>query len=60
MMTAASTSLIPLYPEAESTITSYAAASQLVTSFIGTYVMVFLSIPLMNFMYKIFKKEKAI
>ena len=60
MMTAASTSLIPLYPEAESTITSYAAASKLVTSFIGTYVMVFLSIPLMNFMYKIFKKEKAI
>lgn len=60
MMTAASTSLIPLYPGAESTITSYAAASQLVTSFMGTYVMVFLSIPLMNLMYKVFKKERAI
>ncbi|MBS6500703.1 MAG: DUF3100 domain-containing protein [Clostridium sp.] len=60
MMTAASTSLIPLYAGSESTITSYAAASQLVTSFMGTYIMVFLSIPLMNFMYKIFKKEKAI
>ncbi len=60
MMTAASSSLIPLYPGSESTITSYAAAAQLVTSFMGTYIMVFFSIPLMNFLFKVFKKERAI
>lgn len=60
MMTAASSSIIPLYPDAETTITSYAAAAQLITSFMGTYVMVFLSIPLMNFFYKLLKKERAI
>lgn len=60
MMTAASTAVAGLYPDQTATITAYAAAAQLVTSFMGTYVMVFLSIPLMNVMYKIFKKEKAI
>lgn len=60
MMTAASSSIVGLHPEFADTITSFAGASQLVTSFMGTYVMVFLSIPLMNFMYKLFKKERAI
>lgn len=60
MMTAASSSLVGLYPNDAETITSFAAASQLVTSFMGTYVMVFLSIPLMNVMYRFFKKERAI
>lgn len=60
MMTAASSSLVPIYPNDAETITSFAAASQLVTSFMGTYVMVFLSIPLMNVMYKLMKKERAI
>ena len=60
MMTAASTAVAGLYPDDTSTITAYAAAAQLVTSFMGTYVMVFLSIPLMNVMYRLFKKETAI
>ncbi len=60
MMTAASTSLMGIFPEAAETITSFSAASQLVTSFMGTYVMVFLSVPLMNFIFKRVKKERAI
>lgn len=60
MMTAASSSIIGIYPDHESTIISFAAASQLVTSFMGTYVMVFLSIPLVNFIYKLFTGKRAI
>lgn len=60
MMTAASSSLVGLYPQYSETITSFAGASQLVTSFMGTYVMVFLSVPVMNFIYKLIKKERAI
>lgn len=60
MMTAASTSLLGLFPDAEITITSFSAAAQLVTSFMGTYVMVFLSVPLMNFIFKRVRKERAI
>lgn len=60
MMTASSSAIVGLYPEHASTITSFAGASQLVTSFMGTYVMVFVSIPLMNAMYRVFKKERAI
>lgn len=60
MMTAASSAIVALYPNMQESITSYAAAAQLVTSFIGTYVMVFLSIPLLNVMYRLFTKEKAI
>lgn len=51
MMTAASSSLVAIYPEQETTILSYAAASQLLTSFIGTYTMVFVAVPLQRFMY---------
>lgn len=60
MMTAASSSLIPLYPNHAETIFSYAAASQLITSFMGTYIMVFLSIPLMNVIFNLLTKENAI
>lgn len=60
MMTAASSAIVAIYPAFQESITSYAAASQLVTSFIGTYVMVFLSIPLLNVMYRLFTKDKKI
>lgn len=60
MMTAASSAIVAIYPAMQDSITSYAAAAQLVTSFIGTYVMVFLSIPLLNIMYRLFTKDKAI
>lgn len=51
MMTAASSSLAALVPKHSDTILSFAAASQLLTSFIGTYIMYFLAVPLQRFMY---------
>ncbi|MBA1392578.1 DUF3100 domain-containing protein, partial [Lactobacillus sp. XV13L] len=51
MMTAASTSLAALVPQHSDIILSFAAASQLLTSFIGTYIMYFLAVPLQRFMY---------
>ncbi|GGP07083.1 DUF3100 domain-containing protein [Oceanobacillus neutriphilus] len=52
MMSAASATLVARVPEMESTILAYASASQLLTSFIGTFTMVFLAAPLQQFMYK--------
>ncbi|WP_025681804.1 DUF3100 domain-containing protein [Paenibacillus massiliensis] len=52
MMTGASSALIAINPEMTETINGYAAASQLLTSFLGTYTMVFLAVPLQRFMYK--------
>lgn len=52
MMSAASATLAARLPEMESTILAYAAASQLLTSFVGTFTMVFLAAPLQRFMYK--------
>ena len=51
MMTAASSALAALVPKHSETILSFAAASQLLTSFIGTYIMYFLAVPLQRFMY---------
>ncbi|MGX7349063.1 DUF3100 domain-containing protein [Dolosicoccus paucivorans] len=58
MMTAASASLASLMPTEEmaETVRSYAAASQLLTSFLGTYMMVFVAIPLQRFMYNLLAK----
>lgn len=53
MMTAASSSLVATMPDMESTIIAYASASQLLTSFLGTFTMVFLAVPLQRFMYKL-------
>lgn len=59
MMTASSATLIERVPEMESTILGYAAASQLLTSFLGTFTMVFLAVPLQRFLYnKLTKKKK--
>ncbi|MFD2629945.1 DUF3100 domain-containing protein [Oceanobacillus kapialis] len=52
MMSAASATLVARIPEMESTILAYASASQLLTSFLGTFTMVFLAAPLQRFMYK--------
>lgn len=51
MMTAASSALVAIHPEKAETIRAYAAASQLLTSFIGTFTMVFIAVPLQKFMY---------
>lgn len=56
MMSAASATLVARIPEMESTILAYASASQLLTSFLGTFTMVFLAAPLQRFMYKTFTR----
>ena len=58
MMTAASSTLAAQAPELQDTIVSYAAASQLLTSFIGTYTMVFLAVPLQRGMYNLMMRGK--
>ncbi|MGX4668546.1 DUF3100 domain-containing protein [Cerasibacillus sp. JNUCC 74] len=59
MMSAASATLVARVPEMESTILAYASASQLLTSFLGTFTMVFLAAPLQRFMYnKLVRGEK--
>lgn len=52
MMSAASATLVARVPEMENTILAYASASQLLTSFIGTFTMVFLAAPLQQVVYK--------
>ena len=51
MMTGASSGLVAVYPHMEETIRAYAAASQMLTSFLGTFSMVFLAVPLQRFIY---------
>lgn len=58
MMTAASSTLAAQTPDLQDTIVSYAAASQLLTSFIGTYTMVFLAVPLQRAMYNLMMRGK--
>jgi len=58
MMTAASSTLAAQTPDLQDTIVSYAAASQLLTSFIGTYTMVFLAVPLQRFLYNLLMRGK--
>ena len=58
MMTAASSTLAAQTPDLQDTIVSYAAASQLLTSFIGTYTMVFLAVPLQRAMYNLMMRGR--
>src|SRR5690606_30864966 len=58
MMTAASSTLAAQVPDLQDTIVSYAAASQLLTSFIGTYTMVFLAVPLQRAFYNLMMRGK--
>lgn len=53
MMTAAASSVAAIVPEQAETIMAYASASQLLTSFLGTYTMVFLAVPLQRFFYNL-------
>lgn len=58
MMTAASSTLAAHEPAQAEQVLSYAAASQLLTSFVGTYVMVFLAAPLQNALYNLLMRGK--
>ncbi|MHA6258831.1 DUF3100 domain-containing protein [Sporosarcina sp. CAU 1771] len=51
MMVASSSTLVARVPEMEQTILAYAATSQMLTSFLGTFTMVLLAVPLQRFMY---------
>ncbi len=57
MMAASSSALIAHFPEMSEEITAFAATSNLLTSFLGTYSMLFLAAPLQNFMYKLLTKR---
>lgn len=53
MMTAASASLASAVPELSESILAYAATSNMLTGVTGLYSVVFLGLPLVNFMYKL-------
>ena len=52
MMAGASSALAATLPQEAGMISAYAAASQLLTSFLGTFTMIFLAVPLQHFMYR--------
>ncbi|MGL4589565.1 MAG: DUF3100 domain-containing protein [Mycoplasmatales bacterium] len=52
MMSASSAALVAAVPDQEATILSYAATSQLLTSTLGTYTMLFVAIPLQKLFYE--------
>lgn len=52
MMTAASSSLAAAVPEMKETILAYAATSNMLTGITGLYSVIFLGIPIANFLYK--------
>lgn len=58
MMVAASSTLVARVPEMEETILAYAATSQMLTSFLGTFMMVLLAAPLQRFMYRHLLRRK--
>lgn len=58
MMSAASATLVAVVPDMESTILAYASASQLLTSFLGTFTMIFLAAPLQRFMYRVMVRSE--
>lgn len=57
MMAAASSSLTATMPEYADTISAYASASQLLTSFLGTFTMLFLAVPLQRRLYKLLTRK---
>ena len=57
MMAASSSALIAHFPAMSDEISAFAATSNLLTSFLGTYSMLFLAVPLQNFMYKTLTKR---
>lgn len=57
MMAGSSSALIAVLPQHEEVIQAYASASQLLTSFLGTYTMVFVAVPLQRLMYKYLTKK---
>ncbi|RDW22168.1 hypothetical protein CWR48_00205 [Oceanobacillus arenosus] len=54
LMTAAASSLVAIQPDMENVMLWYAATSQSLTRFIGTYTRVFFAVPLKRIVYTIY------
>jgi len=59
MMTASSTALSEAVPEMKETILAYAATSNMLTGVTGMYSVIFLGLPLVNFLYKKFGPKEV-
>lgn len=57
MMAASSAALIAASPQSADIVSAYAGASQLLTSFLGTYTMFFIALPMQKFIYTKLTKE---
>ena len=58
MMTASSSALAEAVPAMKDTILAYAATSNMLTGVTGMYSVIFLGLPLVNFLYKKFTRKK--
>ena len=59
MMTAALAPLVEMYPAKKELLTAYAAASNMLSGLDGTYMCVFLSLPLSNWLVKVMGVKDA-
>ena len=59
MMAAATSSIIAAHPEWEETVRAYAAAANLLTSVIGIYFALFISLPVTIKVYEFFTGDKG-
>jgi hypothetical protein len=59
MMTASSSALAEVVPSMKDTILAYAATSNMLTGVTGMYSVIFLGLPLVNFLYKKFGPKEA-
>ena len=59
MMAAATSSIIVVHPEWEETVRAYAAAANLLTSVIGIYFALFVSLPVTIKVYEFFTGDKG-
>lgn len=59
MMAASTSSIIAIHPEWEETVRAYAAASNLLTSVVGIYFALFVSLPVTIKVYEFFTRDKG-
>lgn len=59
MMAAATGSILAVYPEQAETIQAYAAAANLLTSVVGVYFALFISLPITIKVYEFFTRDKG-
>ena len=59
MMAASMSSIIAVHPEWEETVRAYAAAANLLTSVLGIYFSLFISLPVTIKVYEFFTRDKG-